>query len=432
MSQRRGCVSLREFFCFLDLSHSLLLNFSSSPGLSPVNGKVLAPFIIDTEIAYMPTKAGFGTELSFSVLTNADMEIGDVIRLTLKNFTGGMWCWTSDEYKDQRCMLDPNKDEILCSSCRLRDGRYSSLCECRGAIGSPTCSALPIEHMGCAIRVMAVAAPTVTPNPVRIGAAGCECLNVSDLTMTQTWSEIAGPDRPRLPRGYGVYCAAWDYSLGFSTLPEESEGPSCSELWPVATPTTSMNADTSRAGNTALMESQLGQRCCLPWCFVNASLCKSHEPWAGGAGYHVSYDTCASSNRKSELESCPFPPLPPREGFGLKASWLGTLKHLVLTLTEPFQRGSKLSVVVMASNGIRLPEGGLEKNDPFLFVDARNRVGSMKPFQIEVSPPVGVQVGRATVKFGAPAASQAVSVTIDLAFSQQLEPGEVSTMLMPL
>ena len=74
-------------------------------------------YIVDTEIMYKPPRAASVAQISLGITTNAVFQVGDILRFTLKNFTGGLWCWASEEYMASRCVLetatsDPTKCEF--------------------------------------------------------------------------------------------------------------------------------------------------------------------------------------------------------------------------------------------------------------------------------------------------------------------------------
>ena len=114
---------------------------------------------------------------------------------------------------------------------------------------------------------------------------------------------------------------------------------------------------------------------------------------------HISYDTCLSA-RQASLGSCAFAPLPPEADAIALASWVEAKSQLILTLKQPVDFGQQFAIEVPAQAGIKVPAGGLLVSDPFLTVDARNKMGKMKPISVERSPPVGIFLGRTSISFG--------------------------------
>ena len=92
-----------------DLSKKLLISSDAVDG--PVDPTVLDiahmhPYLIHTTVGYNPPRAGTVAHLTFSVTTRTPFETGDIVRFTLANFTGGDWCWNSEEFMSSRCVLE--------------------------------------------------------------------------------------------------------------------------------------------------------------------------------------------------------------------------------------------------------------------------------------------------------------------------------------
>ena len=407
-----------------DLSKKLLISSDAVDG--PVDPTVLDiahmhPYLIHTTVGYNPPRAGTVAHLTFSVTTRTPFETGDIVRFTLANFTGGDWCWNSEEFMSSRCVLEKYSST---DQTRLLDD--PTMCKFETCQEGCKLNDVPASQRGCRVSVLTAANPADEADAWRVGAAGCECLNVSNTELEQLWGAVKSSSSAptglpaALPAGYGTECKAWD-SVG---------GISCSDLWPMA----SQNQFARRSPDSAKQTSQLGVWCCLPWCFVNASACPYSKPWAGGSSMHISYDTCLSA-RQASLGSCAYAPLPPEEDAIALASWVEATSQLMLTMKQPVDFGQKLAIEVPAQAGIMVPAGGLLDSDPFLTVDARNKMGKMKPINMERSPPVGIFLGRTSIAFGkeggGAAAGMATEILFEFALSQALQVGEQVFFLLP-
>ena len=89
----------------------------------------------------------------------------------------------------------------------------------------------------------------------------------------------------------------------------------------------------------------------------------------------------------------------------MTGSWVGMSAELVLTLSRRIQRGSKFNIQVPMAAEIVLPEKGLRTDDPFLMLDAGNKMGRMKQIPIQKSQPVGAFDDRKRISFGPAAAA---------------------------
>lgn len=109
----------------------------------------MSPFLVQHVISYQPMRAGTIAKLSISVLTRANLEISHTIRLNLKNFTGVLWCWESNEWKSSRCQREFSKDPMRCigldESIKIDDSLVPAkdrgcLAKVETVIGSRCCS----------------------------------------------------------------------------------------------------------------------------------------------------------------------------------------------------------------------------------------------------------------------------------------------------
>ncbi len=400
----------------------------------PLPFAAIDPFLMQSRMAYQPPRAGTISQLSISVITKLNLQIDDTIRFTLSNFTGGLWCWDSYEFIKERCILEAGgtaAESAKCISCS-RTQLIGQACS-KGCNSDNVGSEISFEEdfcnskrKGCFVRIRVAVSPSTEIEGARTGA--CDCISVSKPLLSKIWNEIIANDKvPRinLPEAYGSSCNAWDLSPSFRT-----GGPSCAQLWPVT-----LLPDARVSAVTSDKEAQLGQWCCIPWCFVNKSSCLYAVPWAGAESLSISHDTCATDDRTTILQTCPFAPATPREGGGdLAGSWVGSIfSQLSLTSLRPIARGSLLEIVVPSAAGLVLPAGGLPANDRFVTIDggSSSRMLYMLPVPVEASQPVGLLTGSTRLSFGSGGAAMPSAMLLEFASSGRLQPNEKIYVTLP-
>ena len=406
---------------------------------TPLKTQLIEPFLINSRASYKPSAAGAISEITIQVETTANLATEDMIRFTLGNFTGGLWCWDSGEFVKSRCVTTPS-NSMLCVSCEDKCKSISGCEGCHINRGSLSPGAVRPERMGCFVRVRTHVSPSLILDSEG-AASGCQCqrlntsspVNASLADLNSVWARLETADglkRAPLPSTYGASCNPWDFSPGFGT-----GAPSCADLWPVPPADVSCSKADGACGSAsvkgALVRSQLGLWCCLPWCFVDPDTCPAKVRWAGDPRFWVSYDTCARNDRAALINACPFPTAAPAEGKDMTGSWVGASTELVLTLTRQMQRGSTFSVQIPKEAKIALPEKGLDIDDRFLVLDARNKMGSMTPSPIHSSQPVGAFDGRKRISFGPAAAARPAPISLEFALQGNLRPGDQVCVTLP-
>ena len=250
---------------------------------TPLKTPLIEPFLIKSRASYKPSAAGAVSEITIQAETTASLAKEDMIRFTLNNFTGGLWCWDSGEFRQFRCVTTPS-NSMLCVSC---EDKCKSIWGCEGCHinrGSLSPGAVRPERMGCFVRVRTHVSPSLTPDSEG-AASGCQCqrlnasspVNASLADLDSFWARLETADglkRAPLPSAYGASCNPWDFSPGFGT-----GAPSCADLWPVPPADVSCSKADGACGSASVkgtsVKSQLGLWCCLPWCFVDPDMCSA-------------------------------------------------------------------------------------------------------------------------------------------------------------